>query len=176
MAEAFLSTLWYRIAELAPRLPVHVTVGRHRYRGQPWYVLHHHASGRVHRFSPSAYQIIGQFDGKRTVDDIWRSLAETYDEEAPSQDDVVQLLSTLHQNDLIQYASSPDISDLLERHRKLSGQLFKQNVMNPMSLRLPLWDPDAFLTKTLPLVRLVLGWGGSCSGWRWSLPARWLHG
>lgn len=159
MAQAFLSTLWYRIADLAPRLPIHVTVGRHRYRGRPWYVMHHHASGRVHRFSPAAYQIIGQFDGKRTVNDIWQSLADTYDEEAPSQDDVIQLLSNLHQNDLIQYASAPHIDDLVERHRKQSSQLLKQNLTNPMSLRLPLWDPDPFLTRTLPAVRWALGWG-----------------
>jgi len=160
MAEAYLSTIWYRVANLAPRLQSQVTVHRHRYRGQPWYVLHDHATGPVHRFTPGAYMVIGQFDGKRTIDDIWNNLADTYDEDAPSQDDVIQLLSTLHQNDLILYHSSPDVADLLERHNKMARQLIKQNVMNPMSFRIPLWDPDAFLTRTLPVVRwLISGWG-----------------
>ena len=97
--------------------------------------------------------VIGQFDGKRTIDEIWSGLAESLDEHAPSQDDVVQLLSTLHQNDLILYHSSPDVADLLERHNRMTRQIIKQNLMNPMSFRLPLWDPDRFLERTLPVVR-----------------------
>lgn len=160
MSESYLSTIWYRVARLAPRLQSQVTIHRHRYRGQPWYVLHDHATGRVHRFTPGAYMVIGQFDGKRTIDEIWSGLAESLDEHAPSQDDVVQLLSTLHQNDLILYHSSPDVADLLERHNRMTRQIIKQNLMNPMSFRLPLWDPDRFLERTLPVVRwLISGWG-----------------
>ena len=160
MAEAFLSTIWYRVADLQPRLRAHVTVHRHRYRGRPWYVLHDHASGRVHRFTPGAYMLIGQMDGGRTVDQVWRSLAEAYDTDAPGQDEVIRLLSQLHQNDLIQYAGSPDVADLLERYNRQARQVIKQNVLNPMSFRIPLWDPDAFLRRTLPFVRPLTGWFG----------------
>ncbi|MBN9888927.1 PqqD family peptide modification chaperone [Salipiger abyssi] len=160
MAESYLSSIWYRVADLQPRLRSHVKVHRHRYRGRPWYVLHDHASGRVHRFSPGAYMLIGQMDGGRTVDEVWRSLAEAYDEEAPGQDEVIRLLSRLHQNDLIQYAGSPDVADLLERYNRNTRQILKQNMLNPMSFRLPLIDPDAFLRKTLPAVRPLTGWFG----------------
>ncbi len=160
MEDAFLSTLWYRVAELRPRLRAHVSVHRHRYRGQPWYVLHDHGAGRVHRFTPAAYMLIGQFDGTQSVDEIWRSIAETRDQDAPSQDDVIQLLSRLHQQDLIQYKGSPDVSELLQRYDRQSRQIVKQNLMNPVSIRIPIWDPDAFLTSTLPFVRPFLGWFG----------------
>ncbi|MGX9354813.1 PqqD family peptide modification chaperone [Roseobacteraceae bacterium S113] len=160
MAESFLSTIWYRVANLQPRLRSHVKVHRHRYRGRAWYVLHDHASGRVHRFTPGAYMLIGQMDGGRTVDDVWRALAEAHDEDAPSQDEVIRLLSQLHQNDLIQYAGSPDVTDLLERYNKNARQLMKQNLTNPMSFRVPLIDPDRILQRTLPVVRPFLGWFG----------------
>lgn len=160
MPEAFLSTIWYRVAKLQPRLRSHVKVHRHRYRGQPWYVLHDHSSGRVHRFTPAAYMFIGQLDGGRTVDEVWQSLAESHDAHAPGQDDVIQLLSRLHQNDLIQYRGSPDVADLLERHGQHARQIVKQNLTNPMSFRLPLWDPDRFLVRTLPAVRWLTGWFG----------------
>ncbi len=160
MSEAFLSSIWYRVAELQPRLRAHVSVHRHRYRGQPWYVLHDHASGRVHRFTPAAYMLIGQLDGSRTVDDVWRHLAESHDRDAPGQDEVIQLMSRLHQNDLIQYRGSPDVADLLERHGKQARQILTQNLTNPMSFRLPLWDPNRFLAATLPAVRWLTGWAG----------------
>lgn len=160
MAQAFLSTLWYRVASLKPRLRAHVRVSRHRYRGQPWYVLHDIAAGRIHRFTPAAYLVVGQLDGTRSVDQVWRGLAETHEAEAPSQDDVIRLLSTLHQNDLIQYEGSPDVADLLERHNRQAGQVLRQNLTNPISFRLPLWDPDAFLGRTLPWIRPLTGWFG----------------
>lgn len=160
MADAFLSTFWYRVAKLRPRLRGHVTVHRHRYRGQPWYVLHDHAAARIHRFTPGAYMVMGRFDGRATIDEIWSELADSLDADAPSQDDVIQLLSKLHQQDLIQYEGSPDVTELLERYGKQSSQLVKQNLLNPVSIRIPLWDPDAFLTATLPFVRGLTGWFG----------------
>ncbi|WP_113911181.1 PqqD family peptide modification chaperone [Roseovarius dicentrarchi] len=160
MAGSFLSTIWYRVAKLQPRLRAHVRVHRHRYRGQSWYVLHDHASGRVHRFTPAAYMFIAQLDGGSTVDEVWRRLAESHALDAPGQDDVIQLLSQLHQSDLIQYPGTPDVADLLERHGKQARQVFTQNLTNPMSFRVPLWDPDRFLIATLPAVRWLTGWFG----------------
>lgn len=160
MSEAYLSTLWYRVAGLKPRLRAHVRVSRHRYRGRSWYVLQDVAGGRVHRFTPAAYMLIARMDGTRSIDALWQDLALSLDEEAPSQDEVIRLLSSLHSNDLIQYAGTPDVADLLERHNRQSRQVLKQNLTNPMSFRLRLWDPDAFLARSLPFVRWLTGWAG----------------
>lgn len=160
MSESYLSTLWYRVAQLRPRLRPHLRVSRHRYRGQAWYVVHDIATGRIHRFTPAAWLFIGQLDGGRSVDEVWQDLGATHDEDAPSQDEVIRLLSSLHQQDLIQYAGSPDVADLLERYNKQATQILRQNLTNPMSFRVPLWDPDRFLTATLPFVRPLTGWFG----------------
>ena len=71
MAESLFSPSWYRVARLTPRLRKHAQILRHEYRGQTWYVLQDLTSERFHRFSPSAYLIIGQMDGRHTVQDIW---------------------------------------------------------------------------------------------------------
>jgi putative peptide zinc metalloprotease protein len=52
MAAPFLSASWYRVAGLRPELRAHARIHRQRFRGQPWYVLHDSASGKLHRFSP----------------------------------------------------------------------------------------------------------------------------
>ena len=48
------SSLWYRISALKPRLLARAKLHRHRYRGELWYLLQDPATGRVHRFTPSA--------------------------------------------------------------------------------------------------------------------------
>jgi putative peptide zinc metalloprotease protein len=71
MTDSLYSPSWYRVASLKPRLRGHVQIHRHHYRGELWYVLQDHLSGRLQRFTPMAYQLIGMMDCRRTVREIW---------------------------------------------------------------------------------------------------------
>jgi putative peptide zinc metalloprotease protein len=157
MTEAFLSALWYRVASLRPQLRAHAQIHRHRYRGQAWYVLQDHASGRMHRFTPAAYMVIARMDGRRTIDAIWTEVAAELDEDAPTQDEVVQLLAQLHAADVVQCDTSPNAADLFERYRTQMKSGWKRNLFNPLSIKIPLWNSDAFLARTLPWVRPLIG-------------------
>jgi putative peptide zinc metalloprotease protein len=64
-AAPFLSPSWYRVARRRPKLRDHTSVHRHRYRGNIWYVVQDHATGRVHRLSPAGYMIVAAMDGVR---------------------------------------------------------------------------------------------------------------
>jgi putative peptide zinc metalloprotease protein len=160
MAEPFLSSSWYRVATLRPKLREHARVERHRYRGRAWYVVHDHASGRVHRLSPAAYLFVAMMDGTRTIDDLWTDAAARLGDDAPSQDDIVRLLSQLHSADLLQAEAPPDARELFERLSTQQRSRLWRTLLNPMAVRIPLWDPDAFLERSLPLVRPLLGWFG----------------
>ena len=155
MAAPFLSASWYRVAELRPELRAHARIHRQRFRGQPWYVLHDSASGKLHRFSPAAYRVIQLMDGQRTIDEMWNEVAAEAGEDAPTQDEVIRLLAQLHAGDLLQANLPPDVNELAERGSKQKRQKLLQSFINPMSIRIPLWDPDAFLNRTWPLVRPV---------------------
>ena len=114
-ARPFLSSSWYRVAGLRPKLREHATVHRHRYRGSVWYVVHDHATGRVHRLSPAGYMIVDAMDGRRTVDQLWQEAVSRLGNDAPSQDEFIQLLAQLHAADLLQTEVTPDSAELLER-------------------------------------------------------------
>ena len=58
MAEPFLSSSWYRVYTLKPKLRLHVRIHRHRYRGSAWYVVQDPSTGKSHRFTPLAYYFI----------------------------------------------------------------------------------------------------------------------
>jgi putative peptide zinc metalloprotease protein len=160
MATPFTSSSWYRVAELKPRLRPHSQIHRHRYRHQPWYVLQDHATGRVHRFTPAAYLFIGNMDGVKTVDQIWTEIAVQLDEDAPTQDEIIQLLAQLHSADMLQLDSRPDPDELFERLSRQRRSLLKRNVRNPLSITIPLWDPDRFLERTVTLVQPLNSWIG----------------
>jgi putative peptide zinc metalloprotease protein len=156
----FLSPNWHRVAGLRPRLAEHVQIHRHRYRGKLWYVIDDRAAGKVHRFTPPAYQFVCQMDGRRSVEDIWKQAVKVMDKDAPGQEDVIQLLGQLHANDLLKCDVIPDTAELFTRYGKQSRSLWFTNLKNPLSIRIPLFDPDEFLKATLPFVRPVFGVGG----------------
>jgi putative peptide zinc metalloprotease protein len=160
-AEAFLSPSWYRLAPLRPTLKPQASVRRHRFRGEVWYVVQDPASGRFNRFTPAVYQLLGLMDGRRTMDEVWQAAVEQLGDDAPSQEEVIRLLSQLHAADLLQCEASPDSAELFERFAKQNNLRRASNWKNPFSLRIPLWDPDRFLTRTLPYVRPLFGGFGA---------------
>ncbi len=154
--EPFLSASWHLVAGLRPRLQPHVEISRHRAYGRVSYIVRNPATGRTYRFSPGVYRLLGLFDG-RTVAEAWSTVADQLDEDAPTQDQTIQLLSQLHEADLIQGDSVPDAVELTERRKRMRRRLWAQSFANPLAVRLRLWNPDNFLQRTLPWVRPLTG-------------------
>jgi putative peptide zinc metalloprotease protein len=153
MAESFFSPSWYRVAKLQPRLRRHADIHRHHYGGELWYVLQDHATGRFFRFPPIVYHVLGLMDGKLTVQELWEKAAERFGDDAPTQGDMIHVLSQLHAADVLVCDVSPDTAELFNRYKKTDQSTWKLNLRSPMSLRFPLLDPDRFLSRTLRYVR-----------------------
>ena len=146
---------WYRVAELKPRLRSHIQFHHHVYRGSDWYVLQDFSSGKFHRFSKESYLIIGMMNGERTMAEIWAATCETLGDDMATQDEVIQLLSYLHQSDILQSDLLPDIADLGDRNKREKMQVWYARLRSPAAMNFGLWDPDSFLTRTAFIARLV---------------------
>jgi putative peptide zinc metalloprotease protein len=160
VSESLFSPSWYRVAELKPRLRGHARIHRHAYRGEVWYVLQDYLSGRFHRFSPAANQVIGLMDGRRTVHQIWEQAAERLGDDAPTQEEVIRLLAQLHAADVLQSDVTPDSVELFRRYQRQEKMRWKQRLWSPLALRLPLFDPEPILVALLPWVRPWFSWAG----------------
>jgi len=155
------SSLWYRVATLKPHLLARAKLHRHRYRGELWYLLQDPASNRVHRFTPAARLILAGMDGQRSVDDLWRLAQRHLGDDAPTQDEMIQLLGQLHGSDLLATDVPPDALELLDRGQKTSVQKQRSSWTNPMAVRIPLVDPGAFLDRFVPLWRRLWSRAGA---------------
>ena len=160
MNDSMFSPSWYRVAGLKPRLRGHIQVHRHHYRGKLWYVLQDHLSGKFQRFTPVANQVIGLMDGKRTVQEIWRLASAGLGKDAPTQQEVIHLLSQLHAADALQSDALPDTLELLNRYEKQRFAKWKQNLRSPLFMRFPLLDPERIITRLQVLVRPAFTWAG----------------
>jgi len=149
MTKSFHSSQWHRVARSTPKFNSHVCVQHHRYRGQAWYVLHEPATGKVHRVTPLAFAFLRLLDGETTVESVWTSLIDRLEDNAPSQDEMIQLLAELHEAGILRGQPLPDVHELQHHVQKQRRAKLVNAVRHPLSVTVPLWDADAFLGRHL---------------------------
>lgn len=149
------SESWYRVANLRAKLRPGAQISRQFYRGERWYVVRDPAGNQYHRLSDAAYRFVGLLDGTRTVEEAWELVGGTLEDDAPTQPEVIQILSHLYSANLIDADVTPDATVLLRRHKQLTKRKLQGRLMNVLFPRIPLWDPDAFLKRWMPLAKVV---------------------
>ena len=160
MTTDLFSPLWYRVASLRPKLRRHAEIHRHEYRGLPTFILQDHASGRSHRFTPSAHHFLALMDGKRSVQEVWDLTEDAFADEAPTQEEAIELLARLHAADLLKADTQPDTRELFRRYQSRRMKKLRQRLASPFSITIPLINPDRFLERWIPYVRPFIGWFG----------------
>ena len=159
-ANSTFSESWHRVSGQHLALHPAVQVRRQMFRGERWYVLEHPFTNQFFRLRPVAYEFVARLHRDRTIDSVWRECLERFPAEAPGQEAVVRLLGQLYQANLLQYESATDTSALFQRHEKREQREFRARITNVMFFRIPLWDPDRFLVRSLG----VIGWLFSPAG------------
>jgi putative peptide zinc metalloprotease protein len=149
------SESWYRVAELKPRLRAGAQMSRQYYRGERWYVVRDPAGNQFHRLSDAAYRFLGLLDGKRTVAQAWDLVGGQLADDAPTQPEVIQILSQLYAANLLETDITPDATVLLRRHKQMVKRQIQNRLMNVLFPRIPIWDPDRFLRRWMPLAQLL---------------------
>lgn len=164
LGAGLVSSHWYRVAGLAPRLREQLRLHAQRWRGEAWVLVEDRVNARYHRFDRQAWRIIRLLDGKRTLEQLWQQLAAQPDEDAPSQEDLLALLGQLHALDLLAADAVPDLAELAQRDRRQLRRRFASRWLNPFAIRVPLVDPDRWLQKLVRWLRPVLNRRGA---WLW---------
>ena len=109
----FLSSSWYRVANLQPKLREHATVHRHDIAASSGMSCTITPPAGCIACRPRAICVVGAMDGNRTVDQLWQEARSRLGQEAPSQDELIQLLVQLNAADLLQTEANPEFGRAL---------------------------------------------------------------
>ncbi len=154
------SPFWHRVRAMTPRLRPHVQITRQHYRGQRWHVLHDPATNQFFRLGPVAYEYVQLMDGHRSVEDVWQMSLTRRGDDAPTQGEVIQLISQLYNSNLLAVDATPDIEQLLGRGRDRLKKTVQQQAIGLMYFKIKLINPDRILAWLEPILRPVLNrWG-----------------
>ncbi|MDP1929795.1 MAG: biotin/lipoyl-binding protein [Thiobacillus sp.] len=145
-AESLFSPNWFRVADLHPLLGGHVQVRRQPGRDALWYVFSDTATGRQHRLNDIAYQFAGRCNGRHTTQQIWETLLEKMGDEAPSQEEIIQLIGHLSEGGMLQVDKLSNVEALFERHEERARKQ-RRSGLNPLAFRINLFNPDALLRR-----------------------------
>lgn len=152
MSEPSVATLWASVRGARPHLVPHARLHRRDVRGEPWAIVHNDVSGVQVRLNACALDVVVALDGRRT-------LAEVVDERVPEADvayreALAESLVTLESGGLLRLGRESDTARLVARADALARA--RRRAFDPLSLRIPLLDPDRRLARLhavlLPLV------------------------
>lgn len=145
---------------MTPRLRPHVQITRQHYRGQRWHVLHDPATNQFFRLGPVAYEFVQLLDGRRSVEEVWQISLTRHGDDAPTQGEVIQLISQLYNSNLLTVDATPDIEQLLGRGRERLKKSVQQQAIGLMYFKIKVLNPDRLLGWIEPILRPILNrWG-----------------
>ncbi len=154
------SPFWHRVRTMRPKLRPHVQITRQHYRGRRWHVVHDPTSNQFFRLNPVAYDFVGMLDGQREIEAAWHASLEKFGDLAPTQNEIIQLISQLYQSNLLSCDASPETEQLLRRGRERVKKKAIAQAIGIMYLKIRLLNPDRFLTAAEPILRPILNrWG-----------------
>lgn len=159
-AENLFSESWHLVAPLRILLRPDLQVRRQLFRGEPWWVVCDGMNQQYFRLRSAAYRFLGRLDGRRTVEEIWKDGVAREPEDTPGQQEIVQLVAQLAEASLIQSERAGDSLRQFAQRQRTQRRQFRQQALNFLFLRLPLFDPDALLTRLRPVWRAVLNRAG----------------
>jgi len=178
------SPLWQKLQTLRPALPRHIEFQQRNYAGETWYLLQDKSNGRFHRLNPSAYCLVSFMDGRRNLAQLLQAATDaglyTTAEDVPTRQELIQLLQYLHVADLLVCDFPPDTRELFARQQQQRRQVWRRLLLNPLTWKFSLGNPDQVLTRCLPLAKLlasramamlwllVVGYGILQAGNHWS--------
>ncbi len=144
MEEQILQSPWQKASQLKPKISSELQVYRRQFRGEQWYVLQRSGSVRLHRINPLAWKIIGQCDGRSSLDNIYNNLQAS--DPQLTETLLLEVISQFTREGIIHTAEMPAAVS------PTATESWINKLKNPLAIRIPLWDPDRFLRDYLAWV------------------------
>lgn len=170
MATTIFSDSWFRVSGLRVALLPSVEVSTQQFRGRTWYVLQDPYTQRYFRASVQACRFIQSLQPDKTVEEVWEDFVNNHPHDAPSREEVIQLLSQLHMSNLLYSLQQSDNEAIVKRYKAQKNKELMGKVASFLFLRIPLFNPNSLLDRIRPLIMALTGWGAF---WVWSLTLLW---
>ena len=147
--------LWQQLAPQRLRLQDTVSIDCLSYRGRNWYLLRNQLDRQQIRVNERTQQVLSRLDGQRTLAQAVESQLSG-DADATTRQGLLGILLQLHAAEMLTSDLPQDMQALVAQQRRRRRQRVRSRWFRLLSPRLPLFDPDRFLSRTLFRVSWLL--------------------
>ena len=155
--------LWQQWSARRLQLSDTVSVHEHRYRGRRWYLLREALSGRQYRLTQMIYRFLALLDGRRTIAEAFATLNPQADGEDRARGELLTALTQLHADGLLAGEPITDVGPVIARTRQQRRRRSQTRWLRLLSPRMPLVDPDRWVSGLVPFVKPLLSRAGFVS-------------
>jgi len=151
------SDSWFKVAKLHASLNSSVEIQKQLYRGETWYVVRSSFGGEFYRITPETYDFIATLTTDVTIEEHWERFLDQYEGAAPTQDEVIHVLSDLYAHNLLYFKNVPNVGHIFERRTEKKRKERVNALISLLSIKIPLFNPDSLLTSLSPLFKYLFG-------------------
>lgn len=142
---------WLAVRDARPRVALHASVNMRDIRGEPWAVVQNSVNGEQVRVNGPALAIVQSMDGERTVEALLA--AEMPDACDAERDALATSVLVLEASGLLSFGRGSDTHRLVQRARDRQRASGWRKRLDPLALRVPLHNPDAWLERLSPWLK-----------------------
>lgn len=155
MNDNVFSDSWYRVSKLKVSLLHSVSIQEQYYRDKLWYVIQEPYTNKYFKITSEAYKFLSHLRIEKTVEEVWEELLAQNIDDAPTQNEIIELLSSLHANNLLYFETNPDSKFIFERNNEKKLQEAKGKLFSFLYFKFPLYNPNRLLNKSLWLIKNI---------------------
>lgn len=133
-------------------------VSRHLFRGVPSYIIRDPMTFQSQRLDLADYEIFVSIDATTPLSEIFDDLVRRRKIGANDEEKFYQFVMSLHRLGFLRLPISDD-KLLYRRYQMRQRARRREKLMGFLFLRIPLWNPDAFLDRTIHLARPLFSRG-----------------
>ncbi len=146
-------TLAERLQGVVATVRGELDISRHVFRAGASYVIRDPVTFATHRFDPEDYQVLSALRTERTLGETFNHLVSAGALEHEDEQDFYAFILDLHQRSLLSLPIN-DADALYRRYERRQRAQRLSKILGVFFMRVPVGNPNALLTRTLP----VFGW------------------
>lgn len=123
------------------------------FRGRPYWAVKDPISLRYHRLREEQYALLTQLDGKRTLEELQKSLQQKFPHAHWGLTELQALVSDLHEKRLVSSERCGQAEGIGTQRQKTRRQKLFGMLMSLLFIRFPGVYPEPFLRRAYPCIR-----------------------
>ncbi len=146
------SSLASQLGSVQVKLREDLEVSRHVFRGEPSYIVRDPVTFESQRLDPANYQVLININDHKPLSQNFQNLVDKKILRETDEEKFYRFVMGLHKLGLLHLPIS-DHKLLYKRYRARERASRKQKFLGFLFIRIPLWNPNAFLDRTIQYAR-----------------------